>query len=89
MKLRPREDQAFLATREVACSSLNWIQYVDADMVLIVGVEVGQVMGPTGLNKHPDDDSEKPRNLRHRFGRRFRQLPNLRDAFLGTLPPYY
>ena len=46
MKLRPREDQAFLATREVACSSLNWIQYVDADMVLIVGVEVGRLWGP-------------------------------------------
>src|SRR6185436_2841690 len=65
VKLCPRQDQAMLRPREPACDELNLVDGVDPSRVLVASVEVGTMMSPPWLDKHVDDDSEKPGNLWH------------------------
>ena len=76
MQLSPGQHQSFLTSWKKAGHPLDSLHTVNPDVILIVGVKMGQVVRAAGLDEHPNHDSEKARNLGHIAGDEFfRQTP--------------
>jgi hypothetical protein len=54
-----------LSPRQAATDALDRIKGKHCFGILIRGMKVGSMMGRINFHKHPDDDSEKARQLRH------------------------
>ena len=65
MNLRPCLNEALLRPRESATDALNRIESQRGKSILMQRVEVRPMMRGTDFHEHPNDDSEKPRQLRH------------------------
>jgi hypothetical protein len=65
VQLRPSFHQSVLTSRQGAADPLDGVNAINANRVLVVGVEMGSLMGRTALGIHPNHDPEKPSNLRH------------------------
>ena len=65
MNFRLRLDEALLRSREPAANALDRIERERGQGVLIQGVEVRPMVRGADLHEHPNDDPEKPRQLRH------------------------
>ncbi len=65
MYLRPCLNEPALRNRKTATEALKRINREDSRLILIVSVKMRTVVLATGLDEHPDDDSEEPREFRH------------------------
>jgi hypothetical protein len=63
--LTPRLDEALLGLREGAAEALERVDREHRRMFLLVRVEVGAVVLPTGFDEHSNDDSEEAGEFRH------------------------
>jgi hypothetical protein len=66
MNFRPRLHEALLSLTKTTANELNRVDREDADVVLVVRMEVGAVMRPCRLSEHTDDDPEESGDLWHR-----------------------
>lgn len=65
MDLSPCLHKAALSLTKATANELDGIDREDADVILMISVEVGSVMWPCGLGEHTDDDAKEPGNLWH------------------------
>jgi hypothetical protein len=63
--LGPCRHEPLLASRQRAADHLDDVHGKNADVLLVVGVEVRPVMWSTSLDEHPNYDAEETANLRH------------------------
>jgi len=64
---RPRLDEPALPPGKLTTDELDRVDREDAEIILIVRVEVWSVVRSRGFDKHPNDDSEEPGDLGHRW----------------------
>jgi hypothetical protein len=67
VKLCPRKNGAFLASRKKSRDQFDRIERIDSDMLLIIRVKVRKVMTTACFDKHPDDDAEEAREFGHQL----------------------
>jgi hypothetical protein len=79
VELGPSFNEPLLPPRQASGQSLDRVNAVNDDIVLVVRMEVGTVMLLARLRIHPDDDTEESRNLRH-------EPPTLRFALAIQRP---
>jgi hypothetical protein len=60
VNLRPGLNQPLLRLWQAASQAVDRVHGKDRGLILVVRVEMGAMMWDARLNKHPDDDSEKP-----------------------------
>lgn len=65
MNLRPGLDEPLLGSSQAATEALDRIDGEDCSLILIVRMKMRPTVGAAYLDKHSDDDSKKPRQLRH------------------------
>lgn len=65
MQLSPGKDEPLLPARQRAGDELCFVDPVNSDTILIVGVKMWHMMTATYFGIHPDDDSEETSKLRH------------------------
>src|SRR5882672_1504442 len=63
--LGPCLDESLLRLWQASAQVLNRVHGEDSRMFLVVRVEMRSVVLRAGLDEHPDDDPEEPRQLRH------------------------
>jgi hypothetical protein len=66
MNLCPCFNEPELPLRKSTINELDRVDRNDADLVLIVGVDMGPMMGRGRLSKHANDDAKEPGELGHR-----------------------
>lgn len=94
MEFCPRLHGSAFFLGKLSSQGLDRIHPIDRHELLIVGMKVRPVMGPTGFRKHTNDDPEEARDLRHRAemlpcrgsllsdsGRHRPSLPNEQHSF--------
>jgi hypothetical protein len=54
-----------LGLRQLAGDKLDGVDGINADRILVVGMEVRSAVLPTCLDEHADDDAVEARNLWH------------------------
>jgi hypothetical protein len=65
MNLGPRLDQPLWRPRQEAAKALERVYRVDSGVFLIERMEMRAVVLAASFDKHPDDDPEESRDLRH------------------------
>ena len=66
MDFSPGLDKALLCPRQPAANTFDWVQSERGQCVLIQRVEVRPMVRGTDFHEHSNDDSEEPRQFRHR-----------------------
>jgi len=67
VNLGPRLDEPALPPRKLTTDELDRVDRNDADVILVVRMEVWSVVRSRRLGKYSNDDSEEPRDLGHRW----------------------
>jgi hypothetical protein len=65
VQLGPRLDEAALLARNRPCDQLNRIEAKNADIILIIRVEVWQMVRSANFHVHPNDDAEEAAQFGH------------------------
>ena len=65
VNLGPGFDKSLLGSWQAAADPLNWIYSEHGRCILIIGMKVWPMVRSARLDKHANNDSEEPRDLRH------------------------
>jgi hypothetical protein len=66
MDLGPGLDKALLCPRQSTANTFDWVQSERGQCVLVQRMVVRPMVRGADLHEHSNDDSEEPRQLRHR-----------------------